>query len=290
LRFSVFICCCLVGLALIVQSLTWSLASFTDLRYEAPAPAPNPLVSAATVDPDIPETRMVVDTNGPSGAAARSLSRYDAIFATAVTFTRVVGSLALVLLLLLLGIAVMLTAGTATAGVEQTVSAFVIGALIATLVLPLAPVLNLPWYRGALHTYPGMIETIETMARGSSFQSTISLYGQFFLMPLVCVMSVVAVWMRFADGVAAALVQPEAMTLDAQLEAEVARIKPGSLHSTTRAAGALRNLVGEQPPSDEAAPESSPNEQSRPMMPATGKPMSGAGRPLSPGTPLKRPI
>jgi hypothetical protein len=251
LRKAVNFCCWVVGAALALQVVVWSLATFTEVRYQALERAGSPLVvtpddarptlQSAGVAPldaaqagDIPRGEPAPDPN-------RVVSRYDHICRMAATLAGSAGTLAILMLLPLLAVGTILGAGSATPGIDKTVSAFAWSMLLAMLVLPLGEVVTLPWRQGAITSYDLMIEHVEAMG-GIEAEGDVVFYARFLLLPGACLIGTVLVALRFGAGVEAALLPRESFRLDPVLEREAANVKPTSLMGG-RAAGALAGVL-----------------------------------------------
>lgn len=246
LRVGVLLSCWIIGLALIVQIVVWSLATCTDLRYhsiedqsEVPLIVSAPATAAAT---DSTSADWSEEDEHTPPDPNRVLSKFDQIFETTIKLTGGLGKIAMLALGALLTVGILLAAGSATPGVERVVSAFTCMIVVAVLVLPFGTMLNLPWDYGALSPYGSMVESIDRVDANGWMVTAVALDVQFMLMPAVCLIAVILVGLRFAAGVEAALVRPD-LKLDPALEAEIAKIKATSLHGGSRAAGALNDVV-----------------------------------------------
>ena len=108
------------------------------------------------------------------------------------------GSLALVVLLLLLTMGVNLMTASAMAGVDRAISALIWAIIVGVIALPTADLLGLPWKGSALRTYAGMVQQIEdAQARGENF----SFYASFLFMPALCLAGVAVIESRFRGAV-----------------------------------------------------------------------------------------
>ena len=253
LRRGVAACCWVVAGALLVQVLVWCTATFTQARIaviEAPA-KPGVIISAhddvtpATFKPASP-TALTADAATPD--PNRVMSQYDPMLAKASTLARATGSLAMVMLLPLLGLGVLLGVTTATSGVESTVSAFMWSLFISMLVLPLGASVGLPWSEGALTSYTMMTEQVDAIRDASpDALGGATFYARFAFLPIACVAGIAMVGLRFGSGVNAGIIPRESMRLDPVLEREAANVKPGSLHGG-RPGNALRNMNGSNTP------------------------------------------
>lgn len=255
LRRGVNVCCWIVACSLLAQVLVWGFATFMDVRYS---------------ELEEHHTRLIVEGNAaqndaPSRAAAWRpavgstdaadvgdiepanpnlvITKYDRIMHIASTLARGAGSLAMVVLLPLLAVGVILTAGSATPGVERVVSSFIWSTVVAIFVLPVGSALGLPWDEGALATYGHITTNVDNVLgpQGDGWGGP-TFYARFVLLPLACVMGVILVGFRFNYGVEAGIPPKESMRLDPVLEREAANMKATSLYGS-RTASAMRTLV-----------------------------------------------
>ena len=248
LRLGVLLCCWAIGGALLVQTVGWSLATFTDLRFEkvmeGPQAAPLVVTSQETRRRSMQPARRGAPTRAATtDSKPRPLSGFDRILRHLFTAAEAVGKLAPVVLLLLSGVGVILAAGSATLGVEKTVSAFSWAIVLSLLTLPLGSALSLPWAEGAICSYTFLIEQAES-ARKDPGGFRVSFFIRFMLLPLTCMGGAGLVAWRFCAGVAAAMLPPE-HHFDPELERETSGIEVTSLHAG-RSARALSKVVGKK--------------------------------------------
>lgn len=278
LRSAVTWCCWLLGLALAVQVVAWSLLTFTDIRYtrivermdEHPKAIVTPeerrrqaIREAATVE-HVPEI-AAADPNVQH-------SSQDRILGLAVGVAGAAGTMGTLALLPLLGLGVVLAAGSATRGVDRAAGAFVWAVVLVMITLPWGLVFEALPFDGLFVSYATLTTEVEA-ARGISVagetQPTgggILFYARFLILPLAGMAGITAIGLRFRAGVEEGLLPRENFRLDPQLEKEVAKIKPGSLVGGGRNAGALQSTIARN---DDPAP---------------GRSI----RQISPGEPLKR--
>ena len=149
----------------------------------------------------------------------------------------------MILLVPLLGLGVVVAAGSATPGVEHTVSAFAWALMLAVLVLPVGAMIGTVPNWSSFTSYDVMIAQVEAYGdRPASVQTFLAFYGRFLLIPVTGMLGCIVIGMRFSAGVEAACM-PREPVLDPELEAEVAKISTTSLHGTSgRTAGAMRTI------------------------------------------------
>jgi len=252
LRRSVSICCWIVGVALLLQTMLWAVSTFMDVRHITLADHREPelIVSADQARKQIsPLTDAsvlggggaVADDRGASAVDANRVpTKYDAMMNKASALAMSAGTIAMVLLMPLLALGVLLSTSSATPGVEGTVSAFSWSLVVGLLVLPLGQTLGLPWEEGALASYGLMTQQVDLMI-GDSLDAwgTPTFYCRFAVLPMACLVGVTLIGMKFSTGVYAGIIQKERMRLDPVLEKEAANIKAANLHAG-RASGAMK--------------------------------------------------
>jgi hypothetical protein len=220
-------------------------------------------------------------------ATDTKLSAMDRHFSRAMSLSAAAGTMAMLLLIPLLAVGVMLGAGSATPGVEKTVSAMTWAMAVAMMSLPLSSLFPLIGFDGAIGDYPSMMTAVEqarddeqTVLRELSGTAASTsgggplFYGRFFLLPMTCVVGTVLVGLKFSAGVEAAMI-PLDFRLDPALEKEAANVKASTLHGGGRNAVALRGMLG---PERRGSVEPDPQPVAEPP-PATK---------LSPGTAPRR--
>lgn len=276
LRRAVIVCAWLIGLCIGAQTIVWSLATFTEMRYEIVEPetdAPRvvradedrrqnlrALAGAAGVDP------AAAGAVGDDPQPQRVPSAHDRRFATCIRITGTVGVLATLALLPLMAVGTMLAAGSATPGIERTVSSLTWSIVLALLILPIGELTEIVDFGGALVRYEEMVADVEASRANEPGASGLMFYLRYLLLPGTCAVGAAFVGLRFCAGIEAALVQDDSLVLDPALEQEVARIKPGSLHGAGRSAAALGATLGsgapvpplQQPPNMPSATQVSP--------------------------------
>ena len=246
LRRGVTLCCWIVGLALVTQLLVWGFATFMDVRYQVLEDrTPGALIVSPT-----DATRNTVATPGAEMATTpevdpnaidpnRVATKHNQIMAKAERFAYGFGMVGIVMLLPMLALGAMLAAGSATPGVEKTVSAFMWAIVLSVLILPIGEVLGLPWREGALVSYENMTKVVDAeMANSNESWGTPTFYARFAVLPLAALVGITIVGMGFSAGVHAGVIR-EDVRLDPVLEREAANVTPSSLHGG-RAAVALR--------------------------------------------------
>ena len=262
LRLGVLGCCWIVGLALTVQLVVWSLARYTDMRFETRvATAPTAQIVSPQAAPAI--IRPHHDNASLTGAQAaneappvdpnRVFSKYDEIFRHASALASSLGKLAFAMLMPLLAVGVFLSAGSGAAGVHKSVSAFTWSLVLAILMLPVGALVEWPALTGAFYGYDGMLAGIEAsmgVVPEGEAQSAMAPFARYLMLPGVCLIGLILVGFRFSLGVEASLLHQETRQLDPAIEREASNRSATSLAAGAgRSAGALTRVMGSSLPS-----------------------------------------
>lgn len=244
LRASIVACCWIIGLSLIVQIVVWSLASFTDLRYEM-------------IEPDI-ESALVVNQDDLSRQYTRSATSTavsfrdtlepvqvttmaDRFLRDAQTLSTAIGTLATLVLVPMVLLGVLLAANQESDGIDRTFSAFIWSVILAALALPFGNALELPWQDGAFRPYALVASEVDAYRNGQGGWAMY--FGKYLMLPIACGVGVMIAGWRFSRGVQM-IVPPETRFLDPELEREAANVRATSLHgSGGRQAGALSRVI-----------------------------------------------
>ncbi|MFK7960071.1 MAG: hypothetical protein AB8G96_06040 [Phycisphaerales bacterium] len=247
LRAMVGLCCTLLMLALIVQGVVFTAAAYGGMRYER-------LAAGVGTASEAPESVLMLDEsrvneadfdplgerigmNAPEPADVNFVrSTLDHVFMSAADIAAAFGRLAMAALMPLLVLGVLLAAGSATDGVEKTVTSFVWAVLSLFLVFPIAARFGMPWEGGALWGYSTLAGTLDgATAVGAAF------FVQYMVLPIAAFGTVGVTWQKFSAGVRAGLIRKENFELDPELEREAANIRPGS-NFGSRAARAMDEI------------------------------------------------
>ncbi|QOJ18233.1 MAG: hypothetical protein HRU76_11825 [Phycisphaeraceae bacterium] len=278
LRSAVTWCCWLLGLALAVQVVAWSLLTYTDMRYtriveRADEHATTIVTPEERRRQSIREAASVeADPDVEPADVNRQYSSQDRILGLAVGVAGAAGTMGTLALLPLLGLGVVLAAGSATRGVDRAAGAFVWAVVLVMITLPWGLVFEALPFDGLFVSYATLTSEVEAargITLGGEAEPTgggILFYGRYLILPVAGMAGITAIGLRFRAGVEEGLLPRENFRLDPQLEKEVAKIKPGSLVGGGRTAGALQSTITRN---DEPAP---------------GRSI----RQVSPGEPLKR--
>ncbi|MHC4989830.1 MAG: hypothetical protein ACYTGC_02525 [Planctomycetota bacterium] len=245
LRSYISVCCWITVLALAIQILVWSLAAFTNVRYSTVDRWENQEVvtkaPAKRLDPESQTAQAlpasVLDAIEPGPIQVRT--RWDQLFNDLSALSLAAGSLALVVVILLLVVGVNLMTASAMSGVEKAISALIWAIIIAVVALPASEVVNMPWKGSALRAYEVMVNDIETAQ--SLNKEDFGFFASSLLMPAMCLLGMFLINFRFLSAVAHCMPESHPF-LDPSLEEETSGRRASSLHGS-RAAGALQRLV-----------------------------------------------
>ncbi len=252
LRGGISLCCGVVALSLLTQILVWGVATFMDERFvtiEQQA-TPETVVSAAAIERQEPigspdalplesPAEAKVDGNLPPPNPNRVATKSDLIMSRASALAMTCGTIAMLLMIPMLMVGVMLSAGSATPGVDSVVSAFMWSLFVSMLVLPIGQYVGLPWSHGGFVPYEMMTKQVDIeMADGK--WGTPVFHARFGLLPLACLVGVGIVGLRFSNGVRAGVIK-EDVRLDPTLEREASGIRASSLLGGRNTA-ALRSI------------------------------------------------
>lgn len=272
-------CCLILVASLLVQGTVWGMASFSDVRYTSLASVTEvPLVVdevPATDDPSMMDPLGERVVTAPTPVAAdpnRVRSAEDRIMELAVTLAGACGRLAAAGLVPLVLLGVLLAAGSATDGVDRTVTAFAWSTITLFLVFPIAADFGMPWADGGLWDYPRLSVILD-----GAVPASMTFYLQYVVVPATAMLTTLIARSRFSSGVAAGLIRGEDFTLDPTLERETSRIKPSSLHGSRHA----RVMDAFHEPGGDAAAATSPAATGAVPMAASGD-LAGGPR-LVPG-------
>lgn len=239
LRFAIVTSCWVIALSLAAQLIVWSLASFTDMRYDDAAAA----VDGATEDGKSakPEKggRWRPETAQEDGENARALGTMDKVFKVTVTVSRTMGLMCALVLCPLLSLGLLLAVPSGAPRVERAVNALFWAIVLVLLTMPLGGWFGMAWQQGTISDYSNMILEVEA-ARAAEFSPVF--YARFLLLPAASGVGFILVGFQFSSAVVAVLVSRG--IFDAELEQEASNVAATSLHGTAgRTAGALSRAL-----------------------------------------------
>lgn len=256
LRFGVVNCSWLIACSLMIHLIIWSLIAMSDLHVpvtirtqiamEAELPLPTRASDTQMFDPLAPNAPIVTELPAaevakpaqPTHTTVIIRTKWDRLFELIWSMSGGFGKLAMLVMLPLVLAGVLLGAGSATPGIDRTVSAFAWSVALGVFVLPIGSALELPWGGGPFTSYDDMLQNHALFSIPNA--------ALYMVMPLVCMAGCGVTAIRFSLGVEAGMPDPEHM-FDPELEAEVGSIRATSLHGG-RAAGALKTAFGETAP------------------------------------------
>lgn len=247
IRRSVLLCTLLIATCLLVQVGCWTVAVFTDLRFEQVAA--DGAAPAEVVDADQrAREHAVAGVRGRSSTAEaadanRVYSTMDRALDHAATSALALGRLGIIALLPWVGLGVVLAVVTATDGVHRAVSGFGWAFVTALLVFPVAGWFGLPWEEGALWRYALLTEQVDT----AGFAVDATFLATYLLLPLAALCTLMIGTGRFLSGIKDGLFRRENLRLDSSLESEAGSVEVGSLHAGRNAAAldSITRLSGE---------------------------------------------
>jgi len=292
----------MIGVALVVQVVTWSMLTFTDVRYvefrdsTAAATGEN---APAVLTPEAIRRQSLrsVGSDADEGESVdpnRQLSAWDAWMRGGCNFGAAAGVMGAVALLPLIGLGVLLAAGAATDGVERTSGAFVWTLVLLMLSLPWSIAFEAVPFNGMFCAYTTVVERVveyralADSSSGADMTTLIMFYGKSLALPVAACCGVTAIGLRFRAGVEAGLFPKEDYRLDPEIEEEVSRIKSSSLvGGGGRSAGALHATMRGDSEADRPLTRANQTPPDRPMQP---QPSQRPITQLSPGHPPRRPI
>jgi len=285
LRFGVTVCGLGVAAAAVVQLLVFGFVHFTDVRFTKLQPAAEQqqlsVVRSSPMDRGGVSPLVEREERPPIETADVNLVRtgwdlgLERLSGLAVT-TGVVAMLALTVLSML---GVVLASSSGVSGVERAVSATTWAVVLAFLSLPLDHLIGASPFAGVFGGYERMVSSSSSVNAGAS--SAGSLFASYLVLPLVSIVAVGLVVMRFREGVEQGIVIESLSEYDELVEREIASI---------RARGVGSNVGGRVP----SMPGAGGN-GSRPAGAQANGTRGALDRPKrlnepSAGDPLKRPI
>jgi hypothetical protein len=284
-----------VGVALIIQMLTWAFANFTSLRYEQlsgsevaeSAVVVTPKSDRPTVKPRTLSLRSKLngDTDaaqpesgeptveqppnetadaGPVHAADvnRATSRYDTWFRVQHQVALAAGIAGVVALSVQLLLGIVLASNGSIAGIRKIVSAQAWSMVLVALCVPWQRIAPEMTFTGLFSTYSDMTTSSEWYLAGDPLAAPgILFYGRFLLLPAAALGVTILIGLRFAAGADTGIVPAGPTPEELAIEAEASNRKAGSLvPGSGRVGGALLSTMGSSATtaSPPAAPKPAP--------------------------------
>jgi hypothetical protein len=275
LRVAINTGCWIMSICLASQIVVWSLVTLTDLRFQEAKPAPTvPVVIAAEENKrpvifstaEAEHARQVAAATEDAPPLPPAMSIHDRTFRALTTFGSALGTLTMLAILPLFGVGVVLCAGSATPGVEKTVSAFAWAVMLTLLVLPVGATMNLSMGHGVFVSYAELTTKADAARAAAPDHNAAMFYGRFLLLPAACIVGTCVVALRFGAGVEAGLLPWDGLDIDPSIESEAANVKASSLIGG-RSTASLRRSVSsrhETPPEESHVPLTQPSPGERP--------------------------
>lgn len=306
-----------LGICLVAQIVVWGAVHFSELRRtELKAPVvdrPATVVvgsGMAMAEPVVEPGRSLMAGHSPAiepadtaGAGAEPAvvsrvpppiervnpnivpARGDWWMRSFATIVQTVGIMAALMLMVLLFQGVTVSGGGGVPGVEMAVTSMSWGLVIGLLCLPLRGILPGVAYGGVFESYAVLVEASEAYrAAATNAPSGLEIYALRLALPILLLIGLVAVVIRFYIGIERGIMVTSISQLDEKLEREIRAMKLGAL-AMPRAVGALNQAIGETVLGPAAVPmvvEPDPVEEPPPPRRSMKDPPSGR--------PLKRPI
>lgn len=294
LRFSVFACALVLGLALGGRVVLFAVVHFTDTRTIQIGPSdaePLRVVNApprAQVEGTPKNAGMIAEP--PARAEVNQVPGASDVMLRRVSIAvQWLGVMSAILLAVLMFQAVVLAAAGAVPGIERAVSASTVAFVIVLCCLPLSGVLPEAPFRGVFIAYDRLVsESALVRASDPAAPAPLAFFGAHLLMPLALLVALVIVTLRFRSGVEAGVIATSVSQIDEKLEREIRSMKTGHL-SAPRAVGALNVAMGAHL-SDSDLPMAAGAESIRVAPPAFRSPNDEPNYSLRPGDSTKRPI
>ena len=257
LRKAILLCSLMVGASLIVQTVIWSIASFTDIRWadaedeEAPPlivqsdavadqqidpkdPAQAIRAAAATHANETTSPNPDAHSKEPEPASVRVASGMDGTMGFVFRSTRGLGSVGIIALIPCLMLGVLVATSASMRGCEKTVAAFTLAIVVAMLVLPLGHVLSMPWDYGALSNYEYMTGQVDAYREGpAQAMGPFVFYARFLVMPIASLIGLALVYLRFSASVELMILAGDEFLVDATIEDEASSVQVGVSGSRT---------------------------------------------------------
>jgi len=277
LRFSVQACALLLGLSLAANVSVWAVVHFTDARWTEETVKTETAPPPRVVDGEA-VSRTGREINRPAVVKEETVRVPSAAAVTLRDAWRLsawVGSVAAVVLLIVMLEGVFVAGGASVPGVEKAVTAATWAIVLALLCLPLQslmPAIPIDGVFGEYETMADAAEAIKAEEEGAPGQ--LGFIAERFLLPIACLAGAVFVAVRFTSGVERGVISTTEGEAELRLMAEMERSKQAS-GSQGRAQGALSVTL-----QDQAASQGIPPAPSRP------EPLQ---RPISSPSPGKAP-
>lgn len=262
LRFSVQACALLLGLSLAANVSVWAVVHFTDARWTEETVMTETAPPPRVVDGEA-VSRTGREINRPSVVKEETVRAPSAAAVTLRDTWRLsawVGSVAAVVLLIVMLEGVFVAGGASVPGVEKAVTAATWSIVLALLCLPLRSLMPAIPIDGVFGEYEAMADAAEAIKAGEEgAPGELGFITERFLLPMACLAGAVFVAVRFTSGVERGVFSTTEGEAELRLMAEMERSKQAS-GSQGRAQGALSVTLQDQagsamPPPAPSRPE-----------------------------------
>lgn len=286
-----------VALAMVLQMFIFGFVHYTDVRWttledagrtrelrvvQSNADSARSLTGRGSAAAENPAPQAEPAPAPAAADANRVLNRNDRVLATTSGLARSLGTVAAVMMMILMLQGVVVAGGASVPGVERAVTAATWSIVIAFVCLPVSSMLPGVPFRGALPSYEWITVSSEAIhAKSAAAPSGATFFGSALLAPMVVLAAAALVVLRFHAGVEQGVIATSVSELDEKLRREMSSIKVGAT-GAPRSVGALNRAMGESPPALISAP---PPPLAR-IDPEEDRPI---GRPTA-GESLRRPI
>lgn len=258
LRRSISVVALVLALALVGQVLGWAIVHFTEARF---ADLKAAAVEEMAEQPHDPVVVVNTETSGAKPADAASLiamaegeqgaevnrveGRGAVMLAGFLNLTQTVGIIMSITLVILMLQGVAVAGGASIPGVEMAVTATTWSIIVALLCVPLSGLIPDARFPGVFCSYLTIAQASEAYSAGApGAPGFVGFWLRFAALPLVLVVGLTAMVLRFRAGVNAGIIITNVSELEERLEREIRARRVGEL-STPRAVGALNHVIGE---------------------------------------------
>ena len=261
LRFTITTAGGVLVLALITQMFILGFVHYTDARWTVlqPVKVQSPELRVVETNTDsarsltgrgsqLDRERTQQDAEAPGPVPAdvnRVLNRTDRWFHVLSDLARAGGSVAAVVLALMMLMGVAVAGGASVPGVEKIVTASTWSLVVALVCLPTASMLpGLP-FAGALPSYEWLTASSEALRHRTPGAPTgAEFLASALVAPLIVVVLTSMIVIRFHRGVEQGVIATSVSELDEKLRREMSSIKLGAV-TAPRSVGALNHAIGE---------------------------------------------
>lgn len=249
------LCAWIFGVALAVNTIVWASISFTDIRFDDPAPADLPaVVSTDQVRPKVVGVPGLHDRRPgvEPMPLPRPFSPWDARLNALVSLAASLGSLAGLLLAPVVALGLLLAVSCSIRRCERAAAALLNALLLSLAALPLSRLLPSVSFDGLLLSYHALAQQADDYARGDINSAVY--FARHLMLPLVSLLLTALCAMRFRDGLEHGMYSREVAEYEDSLDREASNVSATSLRSPGRAAAALGRVSPEDGPPADALP------------------------------------